>query len=378
MDYAAEPSAHSIKWRIIKLLKFSPLHCLLCLWMTSNFAFAQTSQQSLAQNAIDKLDNDLRYLVGQYAKYGDFAVAVVDSKGVRASINAKTAYPLASVFKLPLLLAILKSQEDGGFPAPDSVLTVDLSDQCIGSGSLMGRGVGTRVSVDEASRLMMSISDNTATDLLFRKYGEGKLDKQLAQWGFPSSQIILTNRQAWLLSLGVVPGWGTTSPAQRVKLWKALSREQKLKTAQEIESSKSQMSLAQFQQIEDASLGTQSASEDRLLAAQLDNKMSAEDLAKMLVALDQGKLMSAASRSRALNILAGQKYHSRLPSKLSPSTKIYHKTGTLAGVRNDAGLLFFPGRNDGVAVVFLSQNVTSEARADSLAAQVAKLVEQAY
>lgn len=340
--------------------------------------FAQTAQPRLAQNSVDKLDNNLRYLVGQYAKYGDFAVAVVDSQGVRAAVNAKSAYPLASVFKLPLLLAILKAQEDGSFPSSSSTLTVGLSDQCIGSGALMNRGVGAKVSVDEASRLMMSISDNTATDLLFREYGESKLDPQLTRWGFSSSQILLTNRQAWLLSLGKVPGWGATGPAQRVKLWKALSREQKLKKAQEIEDSKSQMSLAQFQQIEDASLGSQSASEDRLLAAQLDNKMSAEDLAKMLVALDQGKLMSGTSRSRALNILAGQKYHSRLPAKLSSATKIYHKTGTLAGVRNDAGLLFFPGKSDGVAVVFLSQNVTSEARADSLAAQVAKMVEEAY
>mgnify|MGYP001308200900 CR=1 FL=1 len=57
---------------------------------------------------------------------------------------------------------------------------------------------------------------------------------------------------------------------------------------------------------------------------------------------------------------------------------IYHKTGTLSGILNDAGIMWVNGGRDGVAVGFLSQNVTSEASAESLAAQVAKMVESAY
>lgn len=326
----------------------------------------------------DKLENDLRYLVGRYAKHGDFAVAVVDHQGVRAAINARSPYPLASVFKLPLLVAILAAQEDGSFPSAGTALTITQSDQCIGSGNLARRGVGARVTVDEACRLMMSISDNTATDLLFRKYGEGKLDPQLAKWGFPSSQILLTNRQAWLLSLGEVPGWGKTTPSQRVENWKALSRAQKLAKASEIEKAAADLTLAGFQRKEDASLGTQTAAQDRLLAAQLDNKMSALDIAQMLAKIDQGQLLSASSKERLLDIMAGQRYHTRLPAKLSGRTRIYHKTGTLSGIINDAGLMYPHGSEQGVAVVFLSQNVTSESAADSLAAQVAKMVESAY
>ncbi len=326
----------------------------------------------------DKLDNDLRYLVGRYAKHGDFAVAVVDRQGVRAAVNAKSPYPLASVFKLPLLVGILADQDAGKFPSDGTSLTISTSDQCIGSGNLARRGVGAKVTVAEACRLMMSISDNTATDILFRKYGEEKLDTVLHGWGFSSAAILLTNRQAWLLSLGKVPGWGSTSPEQRVQKWKALSRQQKLAKAQEIEQSAAGMSLAAFQAVEDASLGSQSGSQDRLLAAQLDNKMSALDIATMLSKIDRGGLLSANSKTRLLDIMAGQKYHSRLPAKLSPGTTIYHKTGTLSGIINDAGLMYIDGHEGGVAVVFLSQNVTSESAADTLAAQVAKTVEQAY
>lgn len=333
---------------------------------------------AVAQAGLEKLDNSLRYLVGKYAQHGDFAVAVVDSGVVRSAINAKSAYPLASVFKLPLLLAILDAQEQGTFPGPGATLTIGTSDQCIGSGSLAKRGVGARVSVDEACRLMMSVSDNTATDVLFRKFGEENLDPMLGAWGYKTSQILLTNRQAWLLSLGKVPGWGNTSPEQRVQRWEALQRPGKLTKAQEIERAAAALSLAEFQRIENASSGTQSAAQDRLLAAELDNKMSALDLAKMLSALDTGELLSGNGRERALDILAGQKFHSRLPAKLTSTTDIYHKTGTLSGIINDAGLMYVAGHDSGIAVVFLSQNVTSEGAAESLAAQVAQTVERAY
>ena len=101
-------------------------------------------------------------------------------------------------------------------------------------------------------------------------------------------------------------------------------------------------------------------------------------VAKMLAALESGKLLGTSGRERALDIMAGQKYHTRLPAKLRPSTVVYHKTGTLSGIINDAGLIYPDANGSGVAVVFLSQNVTSESAAESLAAQVAKTVEQAY
>ena len=226
----------------------------------------------------------------------------------------------------------------------------------------------------------MSISDNTATDLLFRKFGTGNLDPWLRKLGLKSSEIVLTNRQAWLLSLGKVPGWGNTSPESRVKRWEALDRSGHLRLGQKIESAASNMSLSRFQAIENGSTGTQSEYQDNLLAARLDNKMSALDLANLLMALDQGKILSKQSQKQAFKILSGQKYHTRLPRSLTASTDIYHKTGTLSGVRNDAGLLYTQNRNEGVAIVFLSQHIApgSGAKVDRIAGRIAQLVEQAY
>ena len=59
--------------------------------------------QTLSAQQRKKLDNDIRYLVGQQAGFGDIAVAVVDSEGVVSQVNGSRAFPLASVFKLSLI-----------------------------------------------------------------------------------------------------------------------------------------------------------------------------------------------------------------------------------------------------------------------------------
>lgn len=339
-----------------------------------------TQAQTLSGATRKKLDNDIRYLLSQHRAYGEFSVAVVDSDGVVSQVNGDKPFPLASVFKLPLLLAILSDQEKGKYPGLNTSLLITTSDQCIGSGHLQKRPVGSSVTVHEAAKLMMSVSDNTATDLLFRKFGTDSLDRWLGSLGLNSSQIILTNRQAWLLSLGKVPGWGKTTPEARIANWSKLDRQGRLKLASAIERNASTMDLRKFQAIENASLGTQSEYQDNQLAARLDNQMSALDLARLLIKLDEGSLLSTRQTEVAFQILAGQKYHTRLPSKLAASTQIYHKTGTLSGVRNDAGLLYTKNRKDGVAVVFLSRFLKPGAgsKADRLAGQVAKLVESAY
>lgn len=357
------------------------LHFNLLLWGSLLcFLVQPVLGQTLSPAERKKLDNDIRYLVGQQSGFGDIAVAVVDSEGVVSQVNGDRPFPLASVFKLPLMVAVLKEQQDGSFPSSGSSLTVTTNDQCVGSGSLKNQGVGATVSVDKALRLMMSISDNTATDLLFRKLGTAKLDPWLWAAGYKSSEIILTNRQAWLLSLGKVPGWGKTSPEERVRLWQKLDRAGRLELARKIEAAAEDMTLSKFQAIEDASTGTQTEYQDNLLAARLDNKMSALDLAQLLADLDSGKVLSGSYRQAAFDILAGQKYHSRLPANLSSSTDVYHKTGTLSGVRNDAGIMYTQGADGGVAVVFLSQQIKpgAGAKMDRVAAQIAKLVESAY
>ena len=65
----------------------------------------------------------------------------------------------------------------------------------------------------------------------------------------------------------------------------------------------------------------------------------------------------AASRSACDGILAvllKQTLNDRLPRFLPPGTKVAHKTGTLGGTRNDAGILYI-GDDDPVALTVFTR-----------------------
>ncbi len=296
----------------------------------------------------------------------------------RISIDGERPRPLASVFKLPLLTAVVKELEKGRWQTQTN-LTVRNSVKCIGSGRLSQASAGTRVSLDKLMRLMMSISDNTATDMLFEELGRDGVDRWMAARGLKSSQIILTNREAWLLSLGKVPGWGKTTPEERVQRWRKLSLEGRKKLGDQIRKAYADLSLSEFQRIEDASASSNTRWQDAMLSAALDNQTSTDDLAGLLVQLWKNELFGRDWTEYTLEILGEQRYHTRIPARLPNSATVYHKTGTLAGMHNDAGLMVNPqGRAVAVVVSIHHIQPGKEKKADGVIAEIARLAYEAW
>jgi beta-lactamase class A len=75
--------------------------------------------------------------------------------------------PLGSVFKLSVLGA-LADAIDAGALTWDDELTIEEADRSLPTGELQDR-VGGTTTVREAATLMVSLSDNTATDLLIHE-----------------------------------------------------------------------------------------------------------------------------------------------------------------------------------------------------------------
>ncbi len=68
-------------------------------------------------------------------------------------------------------------------------------------------------------------------------------------------------------------------------------------------------------------------------------KSSAEDVARLLSDLYNGKILSESSGQSFLDLLAAQKINDRLPQGLPDGVQIAHKTGDLAGYVHDAGIV---------------------------------------
>jgi beta-lactamase class A len=92
---------------------------------------------------------------------GRMAAEAIDLRtGATASIDAERNYAAASLFKLPIMLAVL-ADEDAGRLDPNRVVEIRPEDWTDGSGKLQAR-VGDSVAVRDLTRLMIQDSDNMA------------------------------------------------------------------------------------------------------------------------------------------------------------------------------------------------------------------------
>lgn len=328
-----------------------------------------------------KLENDIKYLVSQHSSRMRAGVAVYHLRsGERVSVDGDRPYPLASVFKLPILLELARQLQAGrqGLSL-EQVVTLKETDRCIGSGTLQNQPPGTRVKLSRCVELMESISDNTATDVIFNRIGTDSVNKLLADQGLKNSDIPMTNRAAYLISLGMGSEWRGLSGRQIAQRWKQLDRAQRQKAIDKILAENRGLTLSRFQAAEDASAAQGAYADDVAVATTVDNLASPNDLAELCARLYRGELLDKRWTGYALGILAQCKYNNRLPRNLPEGTVVYHKTGTIAGVVNDAGIIRLED-GTGLVVVVLVRDVGrgSSDTASSLIAKIAALAYDAY
>jgi len=118
-------------------------------------------------------------------------------------VAASAARPLASMFKL-FVLGALARQVAAGRVSWNQDLTVTgalRSAGEVGPGYLQYVPAGTRVSVRQTALQMISISDNTAADMLIHLVGRPAVQAQDRQWSAHAALNVpfLTTRELWLL-----------------------------------------------------------------------------------------------------------------------------------------------------------------------------------
>ena len=334
----------------------------------------------LAQPRAKTLQKKVETLVRSH-QVGSPAVAIYyapDKEWVE--YQAGEAVPLASVFKVPVMLELCRQMQEGvsGLKLT-SLLTLKAADKCIGSGSLQHQAAGTQHSVKQLIEWMETRSDNTATDMLFRQIGLESVDKWMASQGWNSSQIYLTNRAAWLISLGQSSDFRKLKPFDIALKWEKFNRSQRLAAAQKAERENVNLGLGQFQKMEDASADRNSSEENVRVANAVDNLCSAKNLAEMLASLYAGQLLNEEWTRYSLGVLGRQTFNTRIPRLLPKGTRVFHKTGTISGVVNDIGIIELPGKKPLVVVVLVSQvQEGSEDQAERLIAEIAKAAYQTY
>jgi len=246
---------------------------------------------------------------------GGFALHHIE-RGESLSFDGATPYPAASVFKVPVLVEAFRQINRGEIGLEERwPLTEQV--KSAGSGVLLRLSPGLQPTVRDLLTLMISISDNTATDMLVGRLGAERVTATMHALGLPDTVVAATCRD---LLRGVL---GEASPALAPH------------------------ALARYTRAHPADPDSPAFS-----GAHDNNVSTAEQMCDLFRRIHTGDGMDAigvdaAARTTMYEILLLQQLNDRMPRFLPPGTAVAHKTGSLGGpwlVRNDAGLLDLEAR----------------------------------
>ena len=89
----------------------------------------------------------------------------------------------ASMIKVFVLAKVMQDAKDGKL-ALDELIPITANNIVGGAGSIAGEGVGARVPIRQAAELMITESDNTATNILIDRVGLDNLNQYLRDKGY--------------------------------------------------------------------------------------------------------------------------------------------------------------------------------------------------
>ncbi|WP_229317262.1 serine hydrolase [Larkinella sp. C7] len=109
----------------------------------------------------------------------------------------------------------------------------------------------------------------------------------------------------------------------------------------------------------------------------LNNTTTAYDLMLLFEKIATGKAVSPEASQDMIRILLDQRFNSVIPAKLPKTVKVAHKTGSIASVRHDSGIVFLPdGRK--YVLVLLSKEIKSDAAVVESLATVSGMIYQYF
>ena len=100
----------------------------------------------------------------------------------------------------------------------------------------------------------------------------------------------------------------------------------------------------------------------------INNRVTAEGLLRILVMLAEGKAFSPALSRRMMDILHGQEFNQGIPARLPKGARVAHKTGEISTVAHDAGVVYLPKRKPYVLVILTEWDAAATGRSRTIAA----------
>ena len=250
-------------------------------------------------------------------------VDVDDPTGGEVALRADEQIVIASIFKIMVVLEFARQAAAGQLDPTERVLA-GAADR-LGGWGVAGCADDVEVSLRDLAYLAMSVSDNTAADLLLRRVGADVLPMLAAELDLPRTRIVGGPRQLVETMLSDV---GARTEADFARIFPTLSPER--------------------------------VRAMRVFDPEHTSSSTARELTRLLRLVWRDEAGPASACAMVRELMARQLFWTRLAAGFPPGVGVAGKTGTLPGLHLEAGVAEYPdGRRYAIAVAVRAERLAA-------------------
>jgi beta-lactamase class A len=287
---------------------------------------------------VNQLEREIRRTFADAGVHGQLHAVPLGGPAREVGVDPDEPVVMASVYKLPLLVAFCR-RVDAGELDPREQVTVDPAARTAGPTGLSVLRDPVTMSWRDLACSMIAVSDNAAADVLLRRVGLAHVNETLHSLGLERTRVL-----------------GGTADVHR-------SLVADTDTAD---------TAAAFRLLTSNDVVPAVRAYDVALAS----ATTPRDMTRLLAAIWSDRAASPEQCLFARELLGVQAWPHRLRSGFPPvGVRVAGKTGTLAAVRNEVGVVQFDGERPVAVAVFTRAARAEEMlrRADAVIGQVARL-----
>lgn len=246
----------------------------------------------------------------------------VDGSDLDVEVDADAPVVLASVFKIPFAVAYAREVAAGRLdPVERTTVTARYR---IGGIGTAGCADDVEMSWRDLARLMMTMSDNAATDMIYRRLAAERVQAVIDDVGLAGTRVI-----------GCCEDLFATIGAD---------------LGESIDDVRAALAMATEEQVWKLSV----------LDPARTNASTPRDVTTLLNAIWTNTAAPAGACADVRSIMADQIWPHRLTSGFPSDVRLAAKTGTLPAVRNESGVVTYPDEQQYAVAVFTRADTLAE------------------
>jgi beta-lactamase class A len=258
-------------------------------------------------------------------------------------INEDRTYPMASTYKVPIVVELFYQRAEGKISLLDRVEITPPDVHPGGTIALLLDGPGLQMSVHNLINLMMRVSDNSAADLVLAKVRAENVTARMAGLGLDRIRVDRSTLEMIMDQEGVDFALYGNLPLPELR---------------------DRLSAVDPQ--------TAARANERFNATEKD-VATPRQMTLLMEKIVQGEIVDRATSDELIEFMnhsmIGQ---ARIPGLLPEGTKVAHKTGSISGSTNDTGIVFLPDGTHLVITVLMRDARAPSAERERVVAEISR------